>query len=185
MNRLVTALFLLAATPAFAAEGPFFTLKNAEFVVTVAFIAFIGLVIYLGVPKLVGRMLDDRATLIRNELDEARLLREDAKAILASYDKKMKDVADQSARIIASAKEEAQAAGAQAKVELQDSIARRLAAAGDQIDSAVKAAERAVRDQAITVSIAVAGEVLAKQMTAEGANASVDAAIAQVAAKLH
>lgn len=185
MKHLMVALLALSATPAFAKGEAFFTLQNTNFVVTVAFIAFVGLVVYLGVPKLVGRMLDDRATLIRNQLDEARLLREEAKAVLASYEKKMKDVQDQSQRIIAAAKQEAHAAGEQAKVDLESSITRRLAAAGEQIDSAVKAAERAVRDQAISVSIAVAGEVLAKQMTADGATALIDAAIAEVAAKLH
>ena len=185
MNRLSIAVLALTATPAFAAEGPFFSLRNTEFVVTLAFVVFVGLVIYLGVPTLLGRMLDDRATSIRNDLDEARLLREEAAALLASYDAKMKEVADQSARIIASAKDEAKAAGAQAKVDLQASIARRLAAAEDQIESAVKAAEIAVRNQAIAVSVQVAGEVLARQMTADGAAASVDAAIAEVAAKLH
>ena len=187
MNRLIFAVLAMAATPALAeeAEGPFFSLHNAEFVVTVAFLVFVGLIIYLGVPKLLGRMLDDRATLIRNELDEARLLREEARALLASYDAKMKEVAEQSTRIIAAAKDEAKAAGAQAKVDLQTSIARRLAAAEDQIESLVKSAETAVRNQAIAVSVQVAGEVLARQMTSDGAAASVDAAIAEVAAKLH
>ena len=178
-------LFALTASPAFAAEGPFFSLRNAEFVVWISFLVFIGLLIYLGVPKLLARLLDQRAATISAELNEARLLREEAKALLASYDKKMKDVAEQSARIIASAKDEAQAAAGQAKVDLDGAITRRLAAAEEQIESAVKAAERAVRDQAIAVSIAVAGEVLARQMTAAGAAASIDAAIAQVAAKLH
>jgi F-type H+-transporting ATPase subunit b len=185
MNRLLIAVLALTATPALAAEGPFFSLRNAEFVVTIAFIVFVGLIIYLGVPKLLGRMLDDRATLIRNELDEARLLREEAMALVASYDAKMKEVAEQSARIIATAKDEAKAAGAQAKVDLEHSITRRLAAAEDQIESAVKSAEIAVRNQAIAVSVQVAGEVLAKQMTADGAATAVDAAIAEVAAKLH
>lgn len=191
MNRLLIALLILIAAPAFAeGEGeamaePFFSLHNAEFVVTLAFIVFIALVIYLGVPRILGRMLDDRAKLIRNDLDEARLLRDDARALVASYDAKMKEVAEQSARIIASAKDEAKAAGAQAKVDLEHSITRRLAAAEDQISSAVKAAEIAVRNQAITVSVQVAGEVLARQMTADGATASVDAAIAEVGAKLH
>ncbi|MEO8242625.1 MAG: ATP F0F1 synthase subunit B [bacterium] len=186
MNRLLVTLLALTATPAFA-EGaePFFSLHNAEFVVTVSFLVFVGLVIYLGVPKILGRMLDDRATLIRNELDEARLLREEAKALVASYDQKMKDVRDQSDRIISTARHEAEAAAAQAKLDLQTSIARRLAAAGDQIDQAVKAAERAIRDQAITVSVAVASDVLARQMTADAAAASIDAAISEVAAKLH
>jgi F-type H+-transporting ATPase subunit b len=186
MKRLLV-LFALLASPAFAAEeeGPFFSLHNAEFVVTVAFIVFIGLLVYLGVPKLLGRLLDDRAKTISDELNEARMLREEAKALLASYDRKMKEVAEQSARIIGTAKDEAQAAAVQARADLEHAITRRLASAEEQIESAVKAAERAVRDQAITVSIAVAGEVLSRQMTAEAANAQVDAAIAQVAAKLH
>ena len=185
MTRLLIAVLALMASPALAAEGPFISLHNAEFVVTVAFLVFVGLIIYLGVPKLLGRMLDDRAKQIRNDLDEARLLRDDARALLASYDAKMKEVADQSARIIATARDEAKTAAAQARVDLELSVARRLVTAEDQIESAVKAAEIAVRNQAITVSVQVAGEVLARQMTSDGAAASVDAAIAEVAAKLH
>lgn len=185
MKRLILML-IMAAGPALAAEeGPFFSLHNAEFIVTIAFIVFVGLLIYLGVPGRITRLLDDRAQLIRNELAEARLLREEARALLASYEAKQKEMQAQSARIVATAKEEALAAGAQAKLDLEGAITRRLAAAEEQIESAVKAAERAVRDQAVTVSIAVAGEILARQMTAEGAKASIDAAIAQVAAKLH
>jgi F-type H+-transporting ATPase subunit b len=185
MTRLMVALFTLTASPALAAEGPFFSLRNAEFVVTIAFLVFIGFVIYLGVPRLLGGLLDKRADQIRDELNEARLLREEAKALLASYDAKMKDVEVQSARIIGTAKSEAETAATQARVDLEHAITRRLSAAEDQIESAVKAAEKAVRDQAIAVSVAVAGEVLARQMTAEGAKASIDTAIQQVAAKLH
>lgn len=187
MKKLAAPVVLcLTAVPAFAAEeGPFFSLRNAEFVVGVAFIAFIGILIYMGVPKKVGQMLDDRANGIKNALDEARLLRDEAKALLASYEAKQREVIAQSARIVATAKEEAQAAANQAKVDLQASIARRLAAAGEQLESTVKAAERAVRDQAISVSVAVASDVLKRQMTADQAAAAIDASIAQVAAKLH
>lgn len=191
MKKLITSLstsaaLILLAAPAFAAEeGPFFSLRNAEFVVTVAFILFVGVVVYLGVPGKIGGMLDARANGIKNSLDEARLLREEAKALLASYEAKQREVAEQSARIVATAKTEAQAAANQAKLDLQSSIARRLAAAGEQLESTVKAAERAVRDEAISVSVAVAAEVLKRQMSAEQASAAIDASIAQVAAKLH
>jgi F-type H+-transporting ATPase subunit b len=187
MQKLMTtaALTLIAAPALAAEEGPFFSLRNNEFVVGVAFIAFIGLLIYMGVPKKVGDMLDDRATGIKNTLDEARLLREEAKALLASYEAKQREVIAQSARIVASAKTEAQAAANQAKLDLQASIARRLLAAEEQLDSSVKAAERAVRDQAISVSVAVAADVLKRQMTADQAAAAIDSSIAQVAAKLH
>ena len=185
MKRLILVL-MMAASPALASEeGPFFSLHNAEFIVTLAFIVFVGLLIYLKVPGRITRLLDDRAQMIRNDLDEARLLKDEARALLASYEAKQTEMQAQSARIVATAKEEAQAAGVQAKLDLDAAITRRMAAAEEQIASAVKAAEKAVRDQAVSVSIAVAGEVLARQMTAEGAKASIDAAIAQVSAKLH
>lgn len=191
MSKIVTKLiaaFTLAliAAPAFAAEeGPFFSLRNAEFVVGIAFIVFIGVLIYLGVPARIGAMLDARAEAIKSDLNEARLLREEAKKLLASYEARQKEVLAQSARIVATAKEEAQAAANQARADLQGSIARRMAAAGEQIESAVKAAELAVRNQAISVSVAVAADVLKRQMTADQAAASIDASIKQVAAKLH
>lgn len=185
MKKTLTIAALLTASPAFAASGPFFSLYNTNFVVLIAFLVFIGILLWKNVPKMLGRVLDDRAQMIRNELDEARLLREEAQALVASYDAKMKEVAEQSARIVASAKDEANAAAAQAKVDLQNSIARRLAAAEDQINAAVKAAETAVRNEAIAVSVQVAAEVLAKQMTKDGAAAAVDSAIDEVAAKLH
>jgi len=185
MNRLIATAAILMASPAFAASGPFFSLRNSNFVVLIAFLVFVGILVWKKVPALLGRALDDRAQAIRNTLDEARLLREEAKTLLASYEAKQKEVQAQSLRIIATAKEEAMAAAAQAKQDLQSSIGRRLATAEEQIESVVKAAELAVRNQAITVSIAVAGEVLARQMTADGAKASIDAAIDQVAARLH
>jgi F-type H+-transporting ATPase subunit b len=183
-NKLIAAL-ILAAGPALAADGPFISLHNTNFVVLIAFLVFVAILVWKKVPALLGRLLDDRANMIRNELDEARLLREEAKALLASYEVKMKEVAEQSARIVASAKDEAKAAAAQAKVDLQASITRRLAAAEDQIQSAVKAAETAVRNEAIAVSVGAAGAVLSKQMTADAAAASLDAAIAEIGAKLH
>jgi F-type H+-transporting ATPase subunit b len=185
MTRLTTVLFALAASPAFAATGPFFSLRNTDFVVTIAFIVFVGVLIYFKVPGKVTEMLDKRSATIKAELEEARALREEAKALLASYERKQKEVKEQSDRIVAGAKAEAEAAAAQARVDLDVSITRRLAAAEDQITAAEGAALRAVREQAITVAVAAATEVLAKQMTPENTASSIDAAIAQVEAKLH
>lgn len=185
MKKLV-AILALTASPAFAAgDKPFFSLSNTDFVVSIGFVVFIGILLYYKVPGLLGRMLDNRAAQIKAELEEARALRDEAKAVLAAYEKKQKDVQEQSERIVASAKEEAMNAAAQAKADLKASIARRLAAAEEQIASAEASAIREVREKAIAVAVAAAGDVLSKQMTAEGAAASIDAAIAQVEAKLH
>jgi F-type H+-transporting ATPase subunit b len=185
MQKLILPLLLLSASPAFAAGGPFFSLRNTNFVVLLAFLVFIGILLWAKVPRKLGDMLDDRANQIKAELAEARALRDEARALLSSYEKKQKEVQEQSERIVASAKEEAMAAAKQAKEDLKTSIARRLAAAEDQIASAEASALRQVREKAVSVAIAAASDILAKQTTAETAAASIDDAIAQVEAKLH
>lgn len=185
MKYLILPLMLLAANPAFAAGGPFFSLRNTNFVVLLAFLIFIGILLWAKVPAKLGGMLDARANQIKAELAEAKALRDEARALLSSYEKKQKEVQEQSERIVASAKDEAMAAAKQAKEDLKVSIARRLAAAEDQIASAEAGALRQVREKAVAVAVAAAADVLAKQTSAESAAASIDDAIAQVEAKMH
>ncbi|MDX2482842.1 MAG: F0F1 ATP synthase subunit B [Pseudodonghicola sp.] len=185
--RNLTALFLSLgfASPALAASGPFFSLHNTNFVVLIAFIVFIGVLFYFKVPGMIGGALDNRAVGIKAELDEARALREEAQTLLASYERKQKDVQAQAERIVAHARTDAVAAAEQAKADLEKSIVRRLAAAEDKIVSAQTAAIKAVRDQAVTIAVAAANDVIAKQMSAAEGNKLIDGAIAEVDAKLH
>ncbi|WP_022703990.1 F0F1 ATP synthase subunit B [Pseudorhodobacter ferrugineus] len=184
MKKLIL-LASVIATPALAATGPFFSLANTNFIVTIAFLLFIAVLLKFGVPGMLTGMLDKRAEQIKADLDEARALREEAKAILASYERKKKEVQEQADRIVASATDEANAAAVQAKADLANSIARRVAAAEERIASAEAGAVRAVREQAVAIAVAAAGDVLAKQATAATASASIDEAIKQVGAKMH
>lgn len=185
--RVLYGMILAAGlpTPALAAKGPFFSLYNSDFVVLISFLLFIGALVYLGVPKLLGGMLDKRAATIRGELDEAKALREEAQTVLASYERKQKEVAEQSKRIVEHAKEEAKLAAEQAKADLETAMARRLQAAEEQIASAQSKAVKEVRDQAANVAVEAARAVIGKQMTAASANALIDDAIGAVQAKLH
>ena len=185
MKRIATLIALFSASPALAASGPFFSLSNTDFVVTLGFLLFIGVLIYFKVPALLAGMLDKRAEGIKAELDEARALRDEAQTLLAGYERKQKEVQEQSERIISHAKQEAAEAAEQAKQDLKDSIARRLKAAEDQIASAEASAVKDVRDEAIRVAVAAAKDVVAKQMTATDANKLIDEAISEVEAKLH
>jgi F-type H+-transporting ATPase subunit b len=180
------ALAALAPAPALAAgDKPFFSLANTDFVVFLGFLVFLGILAYFKVPALIMGMLDKRAETIQSELDEAKALREEAQTILAGYERKQKEVAEQSERIIANAKKEAQAAADQAKLDLKASIDRRLAAAEDQIASAEAAAVKQVRDRAISAAIAAASNVVASKTSAADQNSLIDDAIAEVKAKLH
>ncbi|WP_296423248.1 F0F1 ATP synthase subunit B [Yoonia sp.] len=185
MRFMITALFALGASPALAATGPFVSLQNTNFVVLVAFLIFVGILVYYQVPGKVAALLDTRAVSIKSDLDEARALREEAQSLLASYERKHKEVQEQADRIVAAAKEEANTAAAVAKDDIAKSITRRLAAAEEQIASAQAAAVKDVRDQAIMVAVSVAKDVMAQQMDAKSAGALIDDAIITVGEKLH
>ncbi|WP_116132662.1 F0F1 ATP synthase subunit B [Tropicimonas sp. IMCC34043] len=186
MRKLILGAVLAgAAGPAFAASGPFFSLHNTNFVVLLAFLVFIGILVYFKVPGLLGKMLDERAHTIRRELDEARALREEAQTILAEFERKQKDVAEQAELIVTQARTDAEDAAKLAKVELEKSIARRLQAAEDQIASAEAAAVRDVRDRAISVAIAAAAEVVRKGLSEADAAALIEDSIKVVEAKMH
>ncbi|MEX0301622.1 MAG: F0F1 ATP synthase subunit B, partial [Leisingera sp.] len=160
-------------------------LSNTNLVVALAFILFIGILLFAKVPSLLAGQLDNRAEGIQKELDEARALREEAQTVLASYERKQQEVQAQADQIVAAARDEAARAAEQAKADLETSIARRLAAAQEQIASAEASAVKEVRDQAISIAVAAADQVISKQMTATEANKLIDAAIADVDAKLH
>lgn len=185
LTPVVIPALILAASPALAASGPFFSLANTNFIVLLAFILFIGVLVYFKVPGMIAGMLDKRADGIKADLDEARSLREEAQSILASYERKQKDVAGQVEAIVDHAKREAVEAAEAAKVDLKASIARRLVAAGDQIKSAEIAAVNEVRNTAVTVAVAAAQDLIAKTMTAADGNKQIEDAIKDVETKLH
>ncbi|MFQ5623482.1 MAG: ATP F0F1 synthase subunit B [Paracoccaceae bacterium] len=167
----------------FALAGGGFSLNNTNVVVSIAFIIFIGVLIYFGVHKKVSRLLDDRANNIRSELDEAQALRDEARALLASYERKQGEVNAQSEAIKEQARRDAEAAAERAKEDLKASIARRLQAAKDQ--SASAEAMREVKDRAVAIAVAAAGDVIRGGMSEKDAANLIDGAIKEVGAKLH
>lgn len=185
MKYLTAALMTVVASPAFAATGPFISLRNTNFIVLLAFLLFIGILVYFKVPSKIGEMLDKRSAAIKADLNEAKALREEAQSLLASYERKQKEVQAKADRIVIAAKEEAALAATAAKADIAASITRRLAAAEEQIASAKASAIKAVKDQAVVVAVGAAKDMLAAQMDAKSAHALIEDAIADVGSKLH
>ncbi len=191
MIRLLTtraaacAALALGATPALAATGPFFSLRNTDFIVLLAFLLFVGILLYFRLPAAIGKLLDKRADGIKADLAEARRLRDEAQEIYASYERRQRDVAGQADEIVANARREAVAQANKAKLDLQRSIERRLHAAQDQIASAESDAIRAVRDRAVQVAVAAASDLLGHQMGSADRAAGIDRAIDDVARHLN
>lgn len=158
---------------------------DTNLVVLLSTLLFIGVIVYLKVPAKIGAMLDARAERIGAELEEARRLREEAQTLLASYERKQKEVEATAREIVERARAEATRAAEQGKADLKSSIARRIKAAEDQIASAEASAMREVRDRAVAVAVAAAREALAKKMTKKAGAQLIDDSIKEVSARLH
>ena len=79
----------------------------------------------------------------------------------------------------------AAAAAEQAKADIVASVARRIAAAEEQISSAEASAVKEVRDQAIVIAVGAARDIIANQMTAAEGNTLIDDSISQVDKNFH
>ncbi|CAM4207925.1 F0F1 ATP synthase subunit B [Palleronia rufa] len=181
-------LFVIAAAvpvPALAATGPFFSLNNTDFVVALAFLIFLAVLVYYKIPRTLMGMLDKRAEGIKADLAEARELREEAQTLLASYERKQKEVQSQADRIVASAREDAEAHAEKAREDLQRSVERRVQAAREQIAQAEDDAKRRVRNRAVEVAVAAARDVLRTQMDGARQDRLLDSSIATVREKMH
>lgn len=164
------------------ASLPFYA--DATFWVAVGFLVFIGAVARTAF-KIVTTALDDRADRIRTQIDEAERLAADAEAAFADFEKRQTEADTAVKDIVAHAEQEAKRFAERSAAELQQSVRRREQQAMDRIAQVEAAAIADVRAQAADVSIAATRRLLVEQLTAQRANALVDAAIEDLPKKMH
>jgi F-type H+-transporting ATPase subunit b len=111
-------------------------LGEAEFWVAVAFVIFVGVLIYFGIHNLITGALDQRTARIRADLDEARRLKDEAAALLAEYRRKQQTAEREAAQIVAGAKAEADRLAVEAKTRMEEFVARRTKMAETKIAQA-------------------------------------------------
>ncbi|MEO3998391.1 F0F1 ATP synthase subunit B [Mesorhizobium sp. CAU 1732] len=158
---------------------------DATFWATVGLFIFLAIVIYAGVPAMVAKSLDARADKIRNELEEARRLREEAQQLLAEYQRKRKEAEQEAGDIVAAAKREATMLVAEAKKNTEDYVARRTVLAEQKIAQAERDAVNEVRSSAVDVAIAAAGRILADRVDTKADAALFKSALDDVKARLN
>lgn len=136
---------------------------DAETWVALAFVVFLGILGYVGVPRLLSKSLDDRAARIKAELDEAKKLRDEAAALLADYKRKRGEAEGEAQEIIAGAKAEAERLAVEAKAKIEDFVARRTQMAETKIAQAEAQALTDVRGAAAEAAVAAAEKILAEE----------------------
>jgi len=158
---------------------------TAEFWVAVAFFAFIGLLVYYNVPSMIAKALDSRADAIRQELDEARRLREEAQQLLDDYLRKRREAEEEARAIIEQAKLEAEALAAETRRNLQESLERQTKLAEEKIARAEAEALNEVRAAAVDSAIAAAERIIKSKVTPEVNARLVDQSMSELKRKLN
>lgn len=166
-------------------QEPTSFLATAEFWVAVSFFLFVALILYYKVPAMVTGALDKRASDIAKELDEARRLREEAEALLASYKQRQAEAMQEADAIVAQAKVEAERLAEETRIALEAQVARRQQLAEDKIHQAEAHAVAEVRATAADIAINAARTVIADKVDAARDSALVEKSISDLASKLH
>jgi F-type H+-transporting ATPase subunit b len=160
-------------------------LQSAEFWVGISFVAFILILLYYRVPRLIAKALDERADAIRKELDEARRLREEAAKLLADYQKKHRNAGEEVEGIVAQARREAEAFADETRQALADTLERRTRQAEDRIARAEAQAVDEVRAAAVELAVAAAEKILREKAAGAAGAALIDEGIRGLKGRLN
>lgn len=134
--------------------------------VFIALLLFLLAMFYVGVHKKIAGALDGRSDAIRAELDEARRLREEAQALLASYQRKQKEAEDQAESIVKQARSDAESMAVQARKDLAERLERRAVQAEAKIANAEAQAMSEVKAKAADLAMDTAETLLRTKLTA-------------------
>lgn len=158
---------------------------DATFWALVGLVIFLGIVVYLKVPGMIAKSLDERAAKISKELDEARTLREEAQALLAEYHRKRKEAEKEASDIVAAAGREANAIVEDAKQKTEEYVARRNKLAEQKIASAEAEAIKEVRTAAVELAVAAATRIVAEKVDAKASATFFKDSLEQVKSRLN
>ena len=160
-------------------------LGEAEFWVAVAFVIFVGILVYVGVPKMLLDALDARGKRVQDELDEARRLKDEAQKLLAEYKAKQRQADEEAAAIIEGAKDEAERIAAESKTKMEEFVTRRTKMAETKIAQAEAQAVADVRAAAAEAAVSAAEKILTESVKGHVADDLLARGIGDVKTKLN
>lgn len=148
--------------------------------VAAAMTVLILIALYLKVPGLLTRGLDNGIAEIKRQLDEAKALRAEAEALRQEYAGKIANAEKDAAAMLVHARSEAEAIVAKAEADTTALIARREKMAEDKISAAERAAIADLRSRAANAATVAARGLIAGNHSAKADKALVDEAISGI-----
>ena len=157
-----------------------FALNSPTIWVFLAVVLFLLCLAYFGVHKKIAGALDERADKIRTELDEAKSLREEAQALLASYQRKQKEAEEQAESIVKQARHDAEIMATNARKDLAERLERRAEQAEAKIATAEAQAMAEVKAKAAEMALTAAEKLIRSGTTSTDHSSFVKDGIAQM-----
>ena len=158
-------------------------IQDPTFWVAVAFVVFVVLVFKPIKGALIGG-LDAKITEIRQEVEEAEKLREEAQSLLANYQRQQRQAIQDAEAIVARAKEEAERHRAEADEAMKDMVRRQEEQAREKIAQAEAAAIQEVRSMSVELAMAAAEKLLADRLAGDEGSRLIDNSIEDIPRKL-
>ena len=134
---------------------------DATFWVAVSFFMFLGVLIYFEIPQKIINSLNESISSIKNEIDDAEVLKEESKNILSEYEKQISHAKNEVKQMLSAATEEADKNVLRANEELHTQIENRRKNTEDRIKQMKNQALKDIKNVSVKVSIQ-AVEVLLK-----------------------
>jgi F-type H+-transporting ATPase subunit b len=147
------------------------------FFVAVSFLLFVALVVWIGLPGSILNALDERSANIQKELDEARILHEEAQSLLAKEKRKLEKCDEEVKEILKKASDQAVLLAENSKKTLEEEIQRKQKQADLKISQARDEAIRDVKSKATDLSVIIAKEYLKENIDDKISSELVDKSI--------
>lgn len=154
-----------------------------EFWLTIGLIILV-LVLWKPVKENLIGALDQRAAQIRQELDEAQRLREEAQALLAKHQRQLHDGESLAATILQRGADENTRIEAQLRKDLEESIERRTRQAEERIAQGEAQALAEIRARAADLAMRTTRRLIAEQVDPAKEQDLIGKAIGEVRQKL-
>jgi F-type H+-transporting ATPase subunit b len=136
---------------------------TAPMFIGLAMIVVLAILAWKKVPAAIGRALDSKIALIRDQLAEAEALRKEAEALKAEYQAKAQSADAEAAAMIERAQGEAQEIVAKAKTDAEALIERRGRMAEDKIAAEERLAIKQLRAGAADAAARAAARLIAER----------------------
>ena len=153
---------------------------DATFFVALSFILFVVFVVCAGLPSTIIKSLDDRSKQIKKELDEARILHEEAQKLLATEKRKLEQCDAEVEEILKQASEQAALITEKSNNLLKEEIQRKQKQADLKIAQARDEAIKEVRAKASELSLVIAKEYLKENIDDKIASELIDKSISDL-----